>query len=295
MQTEKLDLHHQALLEPALHAMGSSLSEYSFANLYLFRQIHNFDVIQDDNVYVAGTTYDGFRYLMPTSLMGLQELASSAKLWDGIDFLYPIADEWLRMFEATSWHASFKPEDSDYIFDMAQMSRYSGRHLSKKRNLVKQFREHYEVLVRPFASDQKQAANHLLDVWHEHAATSSDEFSDGTNTKPCREAIELFETLKLEGQVYYVGNEPVGFIIGEANMDTFVIHFSKANTEYKGIYQYMYQNFASSLVDRVHFLNMEQDLGRQDLRQAKHSYQPIKMCKKMRLIKNLNVYCKYLT
>jgi len=286
MERQKIDLSHKSLLQPALKAVASQLSEYSFANLYLFRERHDYELAKEGSeLYIVGTSYDGFCFLMPTSLKGLESILASKKLWTGIDFLFPIAEEWLGLVDLTSWQACYKAEDSDYLFDMEQIASYKGRHLSKKRNLVKQLQEHYEVSHTPMEAKLREQALQVLDLWHHHAAIENDVFGDGTNTKPCKEALEKFAELSLEGEIYFIDNKPVGFLIGEViSPETYVIHFSKADVSYKGIYQYMYQSFAQKMVKRSHFLNMEQDLGRQDLRQAKHSYQPIKMCKKLRLI-----------
>ena len=285
MERQKLDLVHQPLLEQRLKNFATQISSYSFANLYLFRHVHDYEVLWlGDEPFIEGTSHDGFRFLMPTSFTGLERVAAEGSVGEGIDFLFPVAEEWLRFFSASLWQAFYKAEDSDYIFDVDQLSHYKGRHLSKKRNLVKQLLEQHEVHERPLDASQKAEAAHLLDIWHHNAAKASDAFAEGTNTKPCREAIELFDNLHLTGSLYYIGSEIAGFLIGEPlTADTYVIHFAKADIHFKGIYQYMYQSFAGSLAGRVHFLNLEQDLGRQDLRQAKHSYQPINMCKKMRL------------
>lgn len=289
MERQKIELAHKGLLQPLLQGMGSLVSEYSFANLYLFSQKHEYELVQMEELYIAGTSYDGFRFLMPTSLKGLESLVAKKALLEGIDFLFPIAEEWLGLVDLSAWQAYYKEEDSDYLFDMEQMANYKGRHLSKKRNLVKQLQEHYEVRHQPLEKGHLAQAEKVLELWHQHVAVENDAFGDGTNTKPCKEALARFEELSLDGEIYFIDEVPVGFLIGEMLcQDTYVIHFAKADIRYKGIYQYMYQSLAQKMVPYAHFLNMEQDLGRQDLRQAKHSYQPIKMCKKLRLVPRLS-------
>ncbi len=77
------------------------------------------------------------------------------------------------------------------------------------------------------------------------------------------------------GGAYYAEGEPAGFLLGEElNRETFGIHFAKALKRFKGIYQYMFNNFASVLPASCTYINMEQDLGIQALRHSKTSYMP---------------------
>lgn len=270
-----LNLSDKALLEPLLRSCQQQLSEYAFANLYLFRKMHAYEIVQGLDLYIKGKSYDGKSFLMPTSAKSFQALLGDKMAYSCVDMLFPIPEEWLQVVDKTIWKASNNEDDSDYIFDTLQLSRYSGRDLSKKRNLVKQFTEHYHVEEASF--DAKNALS-VLDVWKKNAADAE------SDAVACKEAIENFKKLDLEGKIYLVDSEPVGLMIGEAlNADTYVLHFAKADVAYKGIYQYMYQAFAKTLDNRFAFINMEQDMGSSSLRQAKHSYGPIRMCHKMRL------------
>jgi hypothetical protein len=208
---------------------------------------------------------------MPTSLECLEYLKKAQQA------LFPIPEEWLARFDTTLWEAQTKNEDSDYIYDTDILASYPGRHLSKKRNLVKQFNELYRARSYSLDRSQKEHAYQILATWRSHADHDLD-------FEAAREAIELLEELQLEGTIYYVEDNPVGFMLGEPlNDETFVIHFAKADISYKGIYQYIYQAFAQSLVGRYTSVNMEQDLGIASLRQSKHSYEPLKMAPKYTL------------
>lgn len=281
MDIEELALKHKALLEAQFRSSTVALSEYSFASVYLFRDVHKYQIVMTKDIYIKGVTYDGFSHLMPTSQKALQLLEPRDELLQGIDFIFPIPEEWQQTLDLKLWEVSHNDADSDYLFDTKTLSHYSGRHLSKKRNLVSQFTEHYQAEEKAFGKEHTQDALRLLDMWRLNPAHASDEQSD---VKACQEAIEHFEALQLEGKIYYVGAQAVGFMIGEGlSPEVFVIHFAKADISYKGIYQYMYQVFCQGLEDRFTYINMEQDMGRPELRQAKHSYQPTRLLKKLRL------------
>lgn len=60
----------------------------------------------------------------------------------------------------------------------------------------------------------------------------------------------------------------------------FALHFEKCIDEYKGIYQAVNQFFAASLPPDCLYVNREQDLGDEGLRQAKMTYRPCGFVKK---------------
>jgi len=86
------------------------------------------------------------------------------------------------------------------------------------------------------------------------------------------------------GGIYYVEGEPAGFIIGEEiNDTTFALHFAKGRRKFKGIYQYMYNQFANILPKKYTHVNFEQDMGNLALKIAKASYHPERMVRKYRV------------
>ncbi len=76
--------------------------------------------------------------------------------------------------------------------------------------------------------------------------------------------------------MYYVDNNPAGWCLGEsvAKGRMFAVHFEKGLERYKGIYQFINQAFAASLPKHYLYINREQDLGDEGLRQAKTTYRP---------------------
>jgi hypothetical protein len=67
------------------------------------------------------------------------------------------------------------------------------------------------------------------------------------------------------------------------NHHTYVIHCAKGLVQYKGVYQYLYNEFASSLDPTFHSINLEQDLGSAELAHAKRAYQPDLILPKLRI------------
>ena len=65
MRSERLGMEHKELLQRGLKGLETAISEYSFANLYLFRHDHDYEVLFDKELFIKGRTYDGRTYIMP--------------------------------------------------------------------------------------------------------------------------------------------------------------------------------------------------------------------------------------
>jgi hypothetical protein len=281
MQREKLSLRHKDLLYPRLRAITVPLSEYTFPNLYLFRGMHDYEVIVDDKeVFVRGTTYDGHTYLMPTTDVRSLESGYLKDMMRGVDFLFPVPEEWLSCFSTDEFEITFAEGDADYMYTVEKMSTLTGRNLHKKRNLLKQFLERYRHEALPLTTDRLDQARIILADW----LATTEMQADDTDFGPCLEALDRYEELILCGGIYYADDEPAGFVLGEElNEATFVLHFAKARTKFKGVYQYMFNNFAKILPPKYKYLNLEQDLDKENLRVFKSSYIPDVMLKKARV------------
>ena len=280
MQTEKLGLKHKDLLRQKLRSISVPLSEYTFPNLYLFRKNHEYDVMLDKEVFIKGRSYDRHVFLMPTADVRTLDTAYLRELMRGVDFLFPIPEEWLPAFSPDEFEITFAEGDADYLYTAQKMSTFAGRRLHKKRNLLKQFTEAHAHDAMPLTNERLNDARFVLEAWLAMTKMNEDE----TDHAACLEALELYEELVLCGGIYYADGEPAGFVLGEElNEETFVLHFAKARTQFKGIYQYMFNNFAKILPPKYKYMNLEQDLNKENLRIFKSSYVPDLMRKKARV------------
>ncbi|MFC1698448.1 DUF2156 domain-containing protein [Candidatus Omnitrophota bacterium] len=280
MRTEKIELKHKQLLFSRMKQINIPISEYSFANLYLFRDLHNFELVLDRELFIKGKSYDGFSYLMPTSDISKIDQGYLKSLLTGVDFLFPIPEQWLNAFKLDQFQRSFNAGESDYIYSVKKMATYQGRKLHNKRNLLKQFTTLYKHQAQPLTAERIDDALAILEDWQEQMPDPK----EVTDYYPCLEALKMNEELVLCGGIYYVNDQPAGFILGEElGSDTFVLNFAKAKKQFKGIYQYMYNNFAGILPAKYKYFNFEEDLGKEPLKAAKSSYRPDAMLKKYRL------------
>src|SRR5438445_10321896 len=212
MKIEPLDLSHQALLSLRFSQLQLDISEYSFANCYLFRKTHEYEVVFGDEVFLKGKTYDGTSYLMPTFDARTYPRESIYKIFEQGYILFPIPEEWLTSFPEPEFQRSSFEEESDYIYKLEKIKELPGRHLSSRRNLIHQFKTLYESTSAPLSIESQNDAVAIVDNWKEQLH----EDADKTDYAACIEAIVAHEKLGLKGQVYYVDKKPAGCMIGEA-------------------------------------------------------------------------------
>lgn len=170
----------------------------------------------------------------------------------------------------------------DYIYEREKLASLSGKMLHKKKNLVNQFSRLYspDFRILETGNDSIFHALAVLDEWQKERENFEDKsFYD---YYPAKEALENFSSLGFSGAIVYIEGIPAGFTLGEKipGIPHYAVHFEKGLPRFKGIYQYLNQAYARLISEEIEFINREQDLGDEGLRQAKLSYKPYGMIKK---------------
>lgn len=282
MTFKTLEYSDRAALAPLLRSKNSYLSEYSFTNAYLFREPHKYEIARSDAcTFLRGNTYDGCSYMMPVCPIEIIPLSKLLEMGQYVDFFFPIQSEWLEFFPEKSFEYSYSEGDSDYTYLTERLASMAGRKLSKKRNLFKQYRESYATVDEILTIEKFNDAKIILDTWEREI---QENVNHGSDYKETLEALEKMTELGLEGMISYADGKPSGFVLGEElNDSTFALHFAKCSREFKGIYQHIYNIFNQSIESRYKYINFEQDMGKDTLRQSKSTYSPDEMKIKYRV------------
>ncbi len=259
-------------LRPELHELLRKLtegvSEFTFANLYLFRDKHNYQLtLLPNNLFaVLGKDDDKPFFMLP---FGLPEADTLERLFQDYTTMKCVTLAQKESLTQMGYQVVEDRDNFDYLYSRSDLAELQGRKFSKKRNLIKAFISNHEYTGKPLLDEHIPEALNILEQWRE-------EYGDTGDYYAAREALEQSWELQLCGGIYYVEDRPVAYSLGEelANSTSFVIHFEKAVKGYKGLYQFVNQAFASILPDFYGTINREQDLGDDGLRQAKHSYKP---------------------
>jgi hypothetical protein len=273
-----ISLDLKKILHPRLSLSPDGVSEYTFSNIYLFRQTYQsqLSLAPEKILIISGSRYGQRFFMTPCGVPSREIVADLFKThhhWQGISEALLNS----RRQDLEQWGVTITEDrdNFDYLYLREDLAELPGKKYHKKRSLVNAFKAAYAVEARPLSPALVPQAMGVLDRWRAGKSTNGDYES-------AREALELLDRLPLRGSLYYAAGEPVGWCLGEsiARGRTFAIHFEKGIEEYKGIYQYMNQHFAASLPRYYTSINREQDLGDEGLRQAKMTYRPWGFVKK---------------
>jgi hypothetical protein len=264
-------------LDPLLREYNEGLSEFTFAGLYLFRKKHHYRIARLDRKTIVLAGNDGGQpfFMLPVRI---PEPETIDRLLAEHRVMKCVSETKQTVFKAKGYAVAEDRDNFDYLYFRTELANLPGKKFHKKRNLVTGFLNNYTCEGKPLGPDNLPAALQILSRWQQNIGEAGD--YDET-----REALELFDTLRLTGALYYVGGIPAAFVLGEPLVEklSFVIHYEKADTSYKGIYQFVNKAFASVIPKKYAYVNREQDLGDEGLRQAKLTYRPCSFVKKYRV------------
>jgi len=277
-QSSELTLQLRPILHPMFQKLPDGISEFTFANVYLFRAAHDYRIAQLDNGLFVITGRDGDVpfFMVP---FGLPDRRALDELFARFDTLKCATGSQSRRLTELGCTVTPDRDNFDYLYCRADLATLPGRRFHKKKNRLSAFIRNYEYEGRPLLDEYKPDALAVLDRWLHSRADPGDYAA-------AAEALEHMDELQLCGGIYYVDSQPVAYTLGEelALGRTFVIHFEKAvdADRYRGLYQFINQAFAAILPDKYDTINRQQDLGDTGLRQAKESYNPVDFIKKFR-------------
>ncbi len=286
MTGEPLLLAQAAELAPLLAARWPAgappetrLADPWFANLYLFRQAHDWRWRRGDWPCISGRAYDGARLLLPLFDLSAAPLHALQALLQGHDAFGPLSDAQVARLDPALFSSHTVRDEADYLYRADHFRQYRGRLLQKKRNLVKQLRAEHVVTAEPYHAGLAAEAAKVLQVWLHDKAKAAGDADDG----PCREALALADGLGFDGTLYRIEGRAVGFVLAEAIAPgVSVMRFAKGLDAYKGLYPHMFQQYCQAR-PALGWLNFEQDLGAANFRQTKQSYQPVALLAKHRV------------
>ncbi|MEI6215299.1 MAG: phosphatidylglycerol lysyltransferase domain-containing protein [Desulfuromonadales bacterium] len=282
--SKPLDISDKPELDRLFAELQPQVSELTFANLYLFRKAHDYQLGRiGGSLIVTGCGYDGNRYCLPP-LGGDMKEALTALSNDKMT-IYG-ADESLAQ-HCRDTHIADCTEDRDsfdYLYLREELATLPGNRFHKKKNRIHYFTLRHSYHTEIYSPDIHQAAClSLLETWRRMSRLEQNRSLD-LELEATVEALAQAPLLSLEGIVAISGETVVAFALGERlNSETAVCHFEKADPFLEGASQLINREFAACLFNDCRYLNREQDLGEAGLRSAKLSYHPVELIKKYRV------------
>jgi len=280
---QPITLGDRALIHPFLLTSAYRNCDFSFANIYCW--IHRYNTayaIRDGFLFLRFYSENEAGYMFPLGDGNIREaietifndvtergedsfLYMSREMFDILDGFYP------RQFDFQTNRDWF-----EYIYTSESLISLTGKKLQPKRNHINKFKRNYPAYeYLPVTREIIPGCLDLYERWcKENGGCMKDE-SLVAERQYTQKAFRHFEELGLTGGAIRVNGEIVAYSFGQQlSADTFGVHAEKSLYEIEGGFAIINQQFAEHTCANFVYINREEDMGLDSLRQAKMSYHP---------------------
>lgn len=283
------ELEDRALINEYLSHTNTRRCEMTFANTYLWSRHYNVGFALVEDMLVFGRMEEEMSFTFPVgggsekkaidALMAFCEEKGmpfqlhnvTSKDFDKLESLYP-----------GEFSIQYDRDYADYVYERDKLAALSGKKYHSKKNHVNKFKKTYpDWTYEPITKDNVEECFQMALRWRELNGCEEDEEKHAEICVTLN-FLRLFDELGMKGGILRVGGEIVAFTIGEpaSNPDTLVVHIEKAFAHVPGAYAMINQQFAEHEGKGFTYLNREEDMGEEGLRQAKTSYKPVFLIEK---------------
>lgn len=303
MFENRITVENREILEEYLHGYDYRTSGLSFSALYMWKDINQFSwMLSGDYMLLCGISHleleEGIEepFLFPPLTKtgtyepeGLRAAVLEAKqIFEeaGHPFslrLVPfhMLDVFKEAFPNEMKYIEDRP-NYDYVYLRQNLVDLKGRDLHAKRNHLNYFHKNFEyeyvTLTSAMAEDamrfiadfnrKKEIPEHEMQLLLMEEEAMADVFKNLENVGYNAGAILI------DGKIEALS------IGGQLNKNTMTVHVEKANTQFRGLYQAINNEYCKNVPEYIKYVNREEDMGIANLRKAKLSYKPVELVEK---------------
>lgn len=177
------------------------------------------------------------------------------------------------------------PFNDDYIYTREALMTLSGKKMQKRRNHFNAFiKENTDFVYKEIEDEDIDNVLACLKKWdneHRNEESVQSEFIGIMYLLMHR------HELNIRTGCIYINGALEAFIIGSPlRHQTIQIHVEKANREVRGLYVAICKYFLENNYEEYLYVNREEDMGLDSLRQAKQALHPVKMVNKYSIYSN---------
>ena len=255
-------------------------SDISFANLFAWSSRFSTQIAIKDNTFFIRS---GNCYLFPIGELPIKDalnliLDNEKDNYNNIKMCGITLEMWEEINKSLPnvFEYHLNRDEYEYIYLSEKLINLKGKKLQSKRNHINKFKNKYKDWQYQKITSQLQIQEciTMLDEWEKSvsyriAPSQNDEYI------AAKKMLENFDFLQLTVGAIKVNEKVVAFSVGEPlTEDTFVVHIEKAFEDIDGAYSIINQQFIEHEAHSFKYINREEDLGFENLRKAKISYQP---------------------
>lgn len=301
MLENRITSEERPFLEEFLRGFEYGTSGLSYTSLYMWRDINEFCwQIIGDYMCIAGVSYleddknEPFLF-PPLTRTGTYDpkslnaaIKEAKKIFESKGYIFSIRLMPFHMMDileaACPGELRFIDDrpNYDYIYRAQDLIDLKGREYHSKKNHLNYFLNHYKYEYVTMTSAMAGQAMQFIREFNERKHVP--EYEMGLLKLEERAMSDVFNNLEavgyLSGAVLIDGKMEALTIGGKINRNTVTVHVEKANTNYRGLYQLINNEFCRHVaadIPNIKYINREEDMGLPGLRKAKLSYKPCRL------------------
>ena len=278
-------------VDEIVFAENSPSADYNFGNIYIWDKHYRQLIARCGDRMLTKLRYDGHpAFVFPIGSGPLRPAIEALRAF-AAERGYPLVIRGITPAHQLHLDAeypgrfTYTPEQDnwDYLYLAEKLASYSGKSLHGKKNHCNRFEAENDWEFRPLSYELIPGCLDMLDVWSEQNSERLDPSVAYEHDAIIR-AFAAYEWLGLEGGVLFANGKIVGFSLGEmCSADTFDVHFEKAQIDLNGAYPMVCRELTRMMMEKhptLRYMNREDDMGLEPLRQSKLSYKPVGMVEK---------------
>lgn len=282
---------------------GAFMTERCFANLFVWSEYYKIKVCFTENtMYLCSSHYKDYFLAFPPFTKGdfkravLNMLEFSNDHHEIVKFNTVSSKQREKMekiFGKDAFTFTENRDSMDYIYSGSDLMMLHGKKFSQKRNHINKFMSEYEDTWSYEDIDIIESYDDIVKFQIEWCLAKGDKDCESLpETLAIIKTLDYFKELDLSGGILRINGKMVAFTIGVKVSDIlFDVFFEKANSDINGAYAMINQQFAQNNFEGIDYINREEDMGIDGLRQAKMSYNPLELT--MKYIAEPNLDCIY--
>lgn len=279
---KEISIEDKPLFDAIAKAYPTKSCERCFSNIFMWKRDNMRFYTEQNRIFAYHISDKYLQYpigadIAPEELMRhIKQLRDSGYL---VKYVFDANPKYFQLYPnaVEYFNAQQTEDDYDYIYQNQNIVSLKGIKLRKKHNLIRQFQRNnpdYVVEV-PQGANFAEFREYML-----QRAVSEE-------LLPMQNAFEFFDKLHLMPLVLKDEHGQIvsGAIMGEINDSIYSVHYEKFEKEIHGAAQCIVLHEAEFLLKNgISEMNREQDLGLEHLRQAKESWAPSEMFKRLNLV-----------
>lgn len=256
--------------------------EYSFGNIFSYTAKFPIYVARYDGCFISKCIIGGeSSYCFPLGdgdkKKAIEYIMADAENDSMKCRLFAVNEE-AKAFLETEFPGKFIIEQDrdgmDYVYNSEDLIILRGKKYQPKRNHISFFEKTYNWIYETMNCENVHECVEMSENWL-YQSTHTDKTDLEDELKIIRKVADNFDALEYRGGLIRIDGEVIAYAMGEElTEDMFCVHFEKAYPGIRGAYPIINREFVKNELSSYRYINREDDVGSENLRKAKLSYNP---------------------